>query len=42
MGHEPYLEKLSVFEDEEEYRSEDAARAAILYLEKKKLFRENG
>lgn len=42
MGHEPYLEKLSLFEDEEEYRSEDAARAAILYLEKKKLFRKNG
>lgn len=42
MGHAPYLEKLTIFENKEEYEAEHSDRASILYLDEQKVFRENG
>ena len=42
MGHEPYLEKLTIYEDEGEYQNEDKKRATVLYTEKEKRLHIDG
>ena len=42
MGHDPYLEKITLYEKEEEYRNENSDREAILYENGSFRYRKDG